>query len=1008
MSTITSGGVDLRGLEAALAARVQGEVRFDRGSLGAYSTDASNYRQIPIAVVVPTTVDAGAEAVAVCREFGAPVLSRGGGTSLAGECTNNGVIIDWSKYCNELLSVDEDARTAIVEPGIVLDDLNAQLASRGLMFGPKPATHTHCTIGGMIGNNSCGSSAQAYGKAVDNVRRLEVLTYDGQRMWVGPTTPVEYDHILSEGGRRAELYRGMRELADEYGDEIRARYPRIPRRVSGYDLDSLLPENGFDVAKALVGSESTLVTILRAEIELVPIPTAKTIIVLGFPGIEDAADAASAIVPFDPIMIEGLDRVLVENQKRKRENPQALELLPDGEGWLIVELGGAGKGEVDRTAKELLKAMARRSPAPTFKQYDDAEHQREIVEVREAGLGATAWVPGRGDAWPGWEDAAVPPERLGDYLRDFGKLLAEFEYKDVSMYGHFGQGCVHCRIPFELTTEAGIAAFRAFIERAAHLVADYGGSLSGEHGDGQARGALLGIMFGERIVEGFERLKTLFDPHDRMNPGKVVRANDPAADLRLGTGHRPKVDVQLHFSYPKDEGRFDRAALRCVGVGNCRSHSGTVMCPSFRATNEEEHSTRGRSRLLFEMVEGQTRPGPIEDGWRSTEVKDALDLCLSCKGCKSDCPVEVDMATYKAEFLSHHYAGRIRPAAHYTMGWLPIWARIAQIAPGLVNRMARIPGIGRLGKRVGGVEPDRPVPRFAPERFTDWFRRRPVAPAAPRGDVMIWPDTFTDNFHPSIGRAAVAVLEDAGYRAVLPPGHLCCGLTWISTGQLSTASRMLAHTTESLAAALGDDIPLVGLEPSCLAVFRADAPDLLPDDANVALVASRAMSLAELLEKTPGWEPPEIGGSAVVQPHCHQHAIGGFAPDQRILDAAGIETTTVEGCCGLAGNFGFEAGHLDVSVAAAEHALLPAVRDAGPGARVIADGFSCRTQVEQLSDAQRPLHLAEVLALGIAARGGAEDEGRRVVVDRPGRTAERIPEVAVRRALSSPRVRQRS
>ncbi|HEY8281710.1 MAG TPA: FAD-binding and (Fe-S)-binding domain-containing protein [Leifsonia sp.] len=1008
MSTITSGGVDLRGLEAALNARVQGEVRFDRGTLGAYSTDASNYRQIPIAVVVPTTVDAGAEAVAVCREFGAPVLSRGGGTSLAGECTNAGVIIDWSKYCNKLLSVDVGARTAIVEPGIVLDDLNAELASRGLMFGPKPATHSHCTVGGMIGNNSCGSSAQAYGKTVDNLRRLEVLTYDGVRMWVGRTTREEYDLILSEGGRRAELYRGMRELADEFGDEIRARYPRIPRRVSGYDLDSLLPENGFDVAKALVGSESTLVTVLRAEIGLVPIPSVKTIVVLGFPSIQDAADAAPAIVPFDPIMVEGLDRVLVENQRRKRKDPQALELLPEGQGWLIVELAGDTAQEVDRRAKALVKELARRSPSPSHRQYDDAEHQREIVEVREAGLGATVRIPGRGDGWPGWEDAAVPPERLGDYLRDFSALLDEFEYHDVSLYGHFGQGCVHCRIPFELTTEEGIATFRAFIQQAAHLVADYGGSLSGEHGDGQARGALLGIMFGERVVDGFQRFKALFDPHNRMNPGKVVNAYDPASRLRLGTEHRPKVDVQLHFSYPEDDGRFDRAVLRCVGVGNCRSHAGTVMCPSFRATNEEEHSTRGRSRLLFEMLDGQTRPGPISDGWRSAEVKDALDLCLACKGCASDCPVEVDMATYKAEFLSHHYEGRIRPAAHYTMGWLPLWARVAHVAPGLVNRLARIPGLARLGKRLGGVEPDRPVPRFAPERFTDWFRSRPAAPPAPRGDVMVWPDTFTDNFHPSIGRAAVAVLEDAGYRAILPPGHLCCGLTWISTGQLGTASRMLGRTASGLAAALrsaaGDDVPLVGLEPSCLAVFRSDAPQLLPDDPDVALVASRAVGFAELLAKTPGWEPPQVGGSAVVQPHCHQHAVGGFESDQGILDRAGIASTTVEGCCGLAGNFGFEAGHLDVSAAAAEHALLPAIRDAGPGARVIADGFSCRTQVEQLSDAQRPLHLAEVLALGLAR--GRDD--RRVVVDRPGLAAERIPEVAVHRALASPRVRQRS
>lgn len=1003
MSVITSAGIDLHGLEDALVSGVEGEVRFDDGSRATYATDASNYRQVPIGVVVPATIDAGVAAVAACHRFGAPVLSRGGGTSLAGQCTNNGVVIDWSKYCNRLLSIDPEARIAVVEPGIVLDDLNAGLAPFRLMFGPRPATHSHCTIGGMIGNNSCGSSAQAYGKTVDNVRRLEALTYDGVRMWVGPTTEEEYERIQVEGGRRAELYAGMRAIADEFGDEVRRRYPRIPRRVSGYNLDSLLPEGGFDIAKALVGSESTLVTVLSAELQLVPVPPARTFLVLGFPSIEDAADAAPTISQHEPLTIEGLDSVLVNDQKSKRQNVEALHALPGGDAWLVVEFGGQDKDESDRRTNAMVADLRQRDIVPTDREFDDDAHQKEILEVREAGLGATAWIPGRPDTWEGWEDAAVDPVRLGDYLRDFGRLLDEFGYENVSRYGHFGQGCVHCRIPFDLTSASGIEKYRAFIDRAARLVAGYGGSLSGEHGDGQSRGALLPIMFGERVVEGFERLKDLFDPQNRMNPGKVVRPFQPTDNLRLGAGYRPKVGVELHFSYPDDDGRFDRAALRCVGVGNCRSHTGGVMCPSFRATGEEEHSTRGRSRLLFEMLEGQYRPSPITSGWRSTEVKDALDLCLSCKGCKSDCPVDVDMATYKAEFLSHHYAGRLRPAAHYTMGWLPVWARIAHLAPAVVNRAARIPGLSKLGKRIGGIEPDRPVPRFAPQRFTDWFAARPPVPPAPFGDVLLWPDTFTDNFHPSIGRAAVAVLEDAGYRVILPSGHLCCGLTWISTGQLSIAERMLAHTAAHLAAALDDGIPLVALEPSCLAVLRSDAPELLPSDPNVALVAERAVSFAELLARTPDWSPPHVGGSAIVQPHCHAHAVRGFGADQDILDRAGIATQTLEGCCGLAGNFGFEAGHLDVSVAVAGHALLPAIDTAVPGTRVIADGFSCRTQVEQLADAPRPLHLAEVLARQLARNRGLPSG-----IDRPGRVAERIPERAIQRARTSPRVRRPS
>jgi len=1003
-SRITSGGVDVHALQDALDEAVDGEIRFDDGSRATYSTDASNYRQVPIAVVVPHTIDAGVEAIRVCHDQNVPVLSRGGGTSLAGQCCNAAVVIDWTKYCNALVSVDPDARTAVVEPGIVLDTLNTLVAEHGLMYGPKPATHSHCTLGGMMGNNSCGSSAQAFGKTVDNVRRLEIVTYDGERMWVGPTTDEEYERILALGGRRAELYRGMRTIIGTYADEIREKYPKIPRRVSGYNLDSLLPENGFNVAAALIGSESTLVTIVRAEIDLVPVPATRTFVVLGFPTIADAGDAATAVAAHNPLTIEGLDENLIHDERKKRKNTSALHLLPDGDGWLVIEVPGKDKQESDARTDALVKDLEQRQIKPNAKVFDDPSHQQEITEVREAGLGATAWVPGQPDTWEGWEDAAVPPEKMGEYLRDFHALLLEYGYKNVTLYGHFGQGCVHTRIPFPLTTEAGVAEYRSFIERAARLVTSYGGSLSGEHGDGQSRGALLPIMFGDSVVHAFEEFKAVFDPANRMNPGKVVQPYRPTENLRLGPGYAPKVSVKLQFSYPEDEGRFDRAALRCVGVGNCRSHSGGVMCPSYRATGEEEHSTRGRSRLLFEMLEGQYRESPITKGWRSPEVKDALDLCLSCKGCKSDCPVDVDMATYKAEFLSHHYAGRIRPASHYTMGWLPRWARLVHRAPGLVNRLAHTRPLARLGKRLGGIEPDRPIPWFASERFVDWFAARHETAAAPLGDIMLWPDSFTNNFHPAVARAAVEVLENAGYRVVVPQAALCCGLTWISTGQLKSAKRILKHTAQELAPLLRDGIRMVSLEPSCTAVFRSDAPDLLPDDENIALLRDQTRTLAEVLEETDGWIPPRIEKKAVVQPHCHQHAVLGFDADRKIMERVGITATTLDGCCGLAGNFGFEAGHLDVSVACAEQELLPGVRKAADDDVVLADGFSCRTQLEHTGNGRQAMHLAELLAAGLRHEDLA-DRPERVILKRPG-NPERIPARILSRAknaLPSPR-----
>ncbi|MBP0459860.1 FAD-binding and (Fe-S)-binding domain-containing protein [Streptomyces montanisoli] len=961
--------LDATALESALRAEVDGEVRFDAGSRGAYVTDGSNYRQVPIGVVVPRTIDAGAAAVAVCARFGAPVLSRGGGTSLGGQCTNTAVVIDWTKYCGGVVSVDPEQRTCVVEPGIVLDELNRQLAAHGLMYGPKPATHSHCTLGGMIGNNSCGASAQAYGKTVDNVRRLEVLTYDGTRMWTGATSPEEYEKIVAAGGRRAELYSGMRSLADEYLGDIRRGYPKIPRRVSGYNLDSLLPESDFHVARALVGSEGTLVTVLHAELDLVPKPAAQAILVLGYDDICSAADDVPTLLEHsEPAQLEALDDRMAQLMREEGSHVESLKSFPEGGSWLLVQFAGDSKDDVDRQAHELLRALKRSTDDPRVALSEDPEREQRMLKAREAGLGVTARPPDDRETWEGWEDSAVPPERLGDYLRDLKALFAEFDYYHPSLYGHFGQGCVHTRIPFGLRTADGVAAFREFLHRAADLVASYGGSLSGEHGDGQARGELLPKMFGERLVGAFGELKALFDPDDRMNPGKIVSPNPVDGQLRLGADWRPRPDADTHFGYPEDDHSFNQAVLRCVGIGNCRSHEGGVMCPSYRATGEEEHSTRGRARLLFEMIGGHA-DSPVTDGWRSTEVRDALDLCLACKGCKSDCPTGVDMATYKAEFLSHHYQGRLRPAAHYALGWLPLWARASRIAPGLVNTVLRAPVLSKLGKKLAGVA-DREAPLFAEESFVQWWRSRGTPdprPGDPRA-VLLWPDTFTTYFHPSIAKAAVRVMEDAGFHVAVPTEAVCCGLTWISTGQLDTAKRVLSRSIQTLQPWIEAGTPVVGLEPSCTAVFRADAPELMPDDEDVKRLAKQFLTFSELLLRhaPEDWQPPTLTRAATVQTHCHQHAITKFDADRELMRRAGIDADVLdEGCCGLAGNFGFEAGHHDVSMRIAEQGVLPAVRDAAPDAFVLADGFSCRTQIEQGGAGRGVLHLAEALALGL-------------------------------------------
>ncbi|MFH9014767.1 FAD-binding and (Fe-S)-binding domain-containing protein [Streptomyces sp. NPDC017943] len=969
-------------LETELRAVVRGEVGFGAGDRALVTMDASNYRRVPLGVVAPVDAEDVAAALAVCREHGVPVVARGGGTSIAGQATGTGVVLDFTRHMNRLVALDPEERTAVVQPGLVLDRLQEAAAPHGLRFGPDPSTHSRCTLGGMIGNNSCGSHSVAWGTTADNVRELGVLTARGER--------------LRLGRQWAGAPQGLRPLAEGELALLRTGFPDLPRRISGYALNALLPERGADVARSFCGSEGTLGVLTEAVVRLVEAPRARALAVLAYTDESAAAEAAAGLLPYRPLTVEGMAADLV---------PSAAD-LPRGGAWLFVETGGESAAEAHARAQTIVRA----ADVLDALVVTDPAGQQALWRIREDASGTATRMPDGTEAWPGWEDCAVPPARLGAYLRDFRALMAAHGLRGTP-YGHFGDGCIHVRIDFDLLTRPGVARFRRFSEELAELVVAHGGSLSGEHGDGQARAELLPTMYGPRTVGLFERVKGVWDPDDLLNPGMLVRPAPLDSGLRFAVLPREPVDVA--FGYPADGGDFTAAVRRCVGVAKCRTESVSgpaVMCPSFRATGAEEHSTRGRARLLHEMLAGEVVTG----GWGSPEVRDALDLCLSCKGCRSDCPVGVDMATYKAEFLHHHYAGRRRPAAHHSMGRLPLWLRVVARTrtAGLVNALTGIRPLAWAARRLGGIAPERPLPRLARRTFSGWWeRRRPHRPAASGELVVLWPDTFTEHLSPAVGQAAVRVLEAAGLRVALPPtvhlarppvgdgrtvaldprsllrgrGRVCCGLTYVSTGQLDRARAVLRRTLDLMEPVLETEAPVVVLEPSCAAALRTDLPELMHDDPRAARLAARVLTFAETLERhAPAWRPPRVGRPVAGQTHCHQHAVLGDAADRRLRREAGLTGELSGGCCGLAGDFGFTRGHYDVSVAVAEEHLLPAVREAPDGAVVLADGFSCRTQLQHLAGV-RGRHLAEVLAQALdETRDEALDEALDEVLDEGG------------------------
>ena len=979
--TSKSAKVDAGGLAAALRRHLRGEVRFDDGSRALYATDGSNYRQVPIGVVLPRDTEDVVATMALAREFGAPILCRGGGTSLAGQCCNVALVLDMSKYLTRILEIDPERRIARVQPGVILDRLRSAAEKYHLTFGPDPATHDHCTIGGMIGNNSCGVHSVMAGKTDDNIEELEILTYDGQRMHVGATSSEELERIVAGAGRRAQIYARLGALAAAHADQIRHKFPNIPRRVSGYNLNYLLPENGFHIARALVGSEGTCVTVLEATCRLVDSPPARTLAVVAYPDIFTCGDHVPEVMSYGPIGLEGIDEDLVEFTRRKGLNSEGLALLPEGKGWLLVEFGGATQQEADDRALKMVNALKKTARPPNVRLFKDRQQAAKVWLVRESSLGAISHVPGEPLSWEGWEDSAVPPAKLGAYLRDLRKLLTTYQYRGT-LYGHFGHACVHSRISFDLQSEEGIRKFRAFMEEAADLVVSYGGSLSGEHGDGQARGELLPKMFGPELVQAFKEFKAIWDPDWKMNPGKVVEPNRMDEDLRLGADYHP-WEPHTHFHYPEDHGSLAHATLRCVGVGKCRRYEGGVMCPSFRVTGEEEHSTRGRAHLLWEMTQGEV----IRGGWQDEHVKRSLDLCLSCKGCKSDCPVGVDVATYKAEFLSHYYEDRPRPINNYAFGNIDLWARLASYAPGFFNLATQTPFLSEIAKAAVGAPRERRLPAFAPQTFKSWFRQH--APANPDArPVILWADTFNNYFLPDTAIAAVNVLEAAGFEVLVPPGNLCCGRPLYDFGMLGRAKKLLLDVLDTLSPYVEAGVPVVGLEPSCAAVFRDELRNLFPKDERAHQLAQQTYLLSEFLETcAPGFQFPRLERSAIVHGHCHHKSLMKMAAEEAVLGKMGINFRfPAPGCCGMAGSFGFEDDKYDVSVAIGELELLPAVREAPHDTLIIANGFSCREQIAQCTDRQA-LHLAEVIQMAL-------EEGPRGV---PGAFPEREA-VARRRA----------
>ncbi|MEX2582329.1 MAG: FAD-binding and (Fe-S)-binding domain-containing protein, partial [Gemmatimonadota bacterium] len=943
-------------LERSLREAVRGEVRFDEKSRLLYSTDASLYQILPLGVVLPKD-EADVEAtMRIAAEQGVPVLPRGGGTALAGQTVASAVIIDFSKYMNRVLEIDPDGRRVRVQPGLRLDRLNRAVAPHGLQFGPDPATIRQCALGGMIGNNSCGARSLVYGKTGDHVHSL--------RCFLPDSTCVDF-HPVARGavhglpGREGELAREVLRILEPERERILSRYPRVPRRVSGYNFDSLLEDDELNLAKLIVGSEGTLATVVEAELGLVPVPNARSLVLLSFRERWTSMDAIASILPeYGLSALEIVDSRVLQGARELFEfRPTAALVEPDALGVLFCEFSGDSADEV----AELAHDFGRRAPSlpgnPTPGVYLSAKDQTAAWSLRQVATGLLYRTTPSRDIKPQEfvEDTGIAPEKLGAYTRRFEEIVHRHG-TTLGFFGHAGQGCLHIRVDLNLKRGEDVHRMRAIARDVAELVVEFGGSLSGEHGDGLSRSEFLPLMFGPEIMDLHRQVKAVFDPENRANPGKIVEQPSMSDNLRFGEEYRAYPPQETFFDYSLDGG-WDKAVEKCNGMAVCRKLDAGTMCPSFMVTMEEEHTTRGRANSLREAMRGNL------PGMKSTEVLEALDLCLECKACKTECPVGVDMARYKSEFLAQHYraTGRTPASAHF-FGRIHELARAGSLLPPLANLGSRI--FGPVLKKVSHMDQRRSLPELAPRPFRRaWEGNRPPpllerlrrTAGTGRPRVILLDDTFHNYFDTRPLSAAATVLDRAGFDVELPEQQVCCGRPMISKGLLDDARRYHRTLLDVLEPAIAAGIPLIGLEPSCILTFRDELPDLVRD-ARADALAKISFTLEEFLAAQPEYRPGRLERRAVVHGHCHQKALIGMEPTRKVLERVqGLEFQILDsGCCGMAGSFGYEEGHYEVSKAAGERVLFPAVRQAEDDL-VVAPGFSCRSQIKDFCDGRRAI-----------------------------------------------------
>ena len=951
----------LLSLRSKLEAQTSAEVRFDAATRAIYASEASNYRQLPIGIVIPRSIADIEATVRLCREADIPILPRGAGTSMCGQAVNAAVVIDASKYLHAIHEINPEKRLARVEPGVICDQLKGEAAKVGLTFGPDPATHSRCTLGGMIGNNSCGAHSVMAGKTVENVERLEVLTYDGERFWVGPTDEAAYQEHIEAGGRRAEIVRALKDLVDRNEEQIRQGFPKLKRRVSGYNLDQLLPENGFNIARALVGVEGTCVTVLQAETILVKNPTHRVLVVLGYEEIYYAADSVPQLLPLNPIAMEGLDDGIIDGLKVRGMKLADIAELPAGSAWLMIEFGALSTEEATAFAQKAVDIAPDLPGRPSVRLVTDSGLMNRIWTIRETGASATSLGldPNEPDPVVGWEDAAVEPEHLGKYLREFKSLVSSYGYK-TNLYGHFGDGCIHSRITFDLKSRDGLDNWRAFLDEAAHLVVRYGGSLSGEHGDGQAKGEYLRIMYSDEIMNAFAEFKAIWDPLNKMNPGKLIHAMPVDANLRLGPDYQRR-EIPSQFTYDArlgDKG-LARETERCIGMGKCRSLDGGTMCPSFRATREEKYSTRGRARLFFELLKGEV----IEDAWQNEEVKDSLDLCLSCKGCKTDCPTNVNIARYKTEFLSRYYSEKRRPVMDAMIGRIGEWLPHATKLSPVLNYAMGNPLVRTAGAYFGLARQAK-FPKIASKSFRSTATAKRILQSEgirSGNDVLLWVDSFNNGFTPKVLEAGVTVLEALGFTVKLMKRHVCCGRPYYDVGMIDEAKSNLEQILTQLEPVLQDGLPVIVLEPSCLSVFRDEMPGLFPNDQRAKQLEKSIMTLSEFI-KSRALALPSINEDVRIHGHCHQKSCGGMGGEQGVLEKLGGKGQVIAaGCCGVAGAYAYHSKTAPIAKIIGENEFKPHIDKIPHEAAVVADGFSCRGQIRNVSG-REAMHLAEYLA----------------------------------------------